>query len=128
MSITRALDALGIINYKLEGDPTTEEEFNTAFVKITGADIDGVAIESNDPEDFGVTWSQIQDTVSGLTGQELIDLRSERNRLIALTDWTQMEDIPQATRDTWKPYRQALRDITSSATSLNDVTWPTKPS
>jgi|TARA_B110000858_G_scaffold185725_1_gene228187 hypothetical protein len=127
MSITRALDALGIINYKLEGDPTTEEEFNTAFVKITGADIDGVAIESNDPEDFGVTWSQIQDTVSGLTGQELIDLRSERNRLIALTDWTQMEDIPQATRDTWKPYRQALRDITSSATSLDDVTWPTKP-
>ena len=127
MSITRALDALGIINYKLEGDPTTEEEFNTAFVKIAGADSDGVAIESNDPEDFGVTWSQIQDTVSGLTGQELIDLRSERNRLIALTDWTQMEDIPQATRDTWKPYRQALRDITSSATSLDDVTWPTKP-
>jgi hypothetical protein len=24
-------------------------------------------------------------------------------------------------------YRQALRDITSSATSLDDVTWPTKP-
>jgi len=24
-------------------------------------------------------------------------------------------------------YRQALRDITNSATSLDDVTWPTKP-
>jgi hypothetical protein len=128
MSITRALDALGIINFKLEGDPTTEEEFNTAFVKITGADSDGVAIESTDPDDFEVTWAQIQDAVSGLTSQGLIDLRSERNRLIALTDWTQMGDIPQAARDSWKVYRQALRDITSSATSLNDVTWPTKPS
>jgi len=24
-------------------------------------------------------------------------------------------------------YRQALRDITDSATSLDDVVWPTKP-
>ena len=27
-----------------------------------------------------------------------------------------------------KAYRQALRDITDGATSLDDVTWPTKPS
>jgi len=29
--------------------------------------------------------------------------------------------------DAQTAYRQALRDITSSATSLDDVTWPTKP-
>jgi len=29
--------------------------------------------------------------------------------------------------DAMTTYRQALRDITSSATSLDDVTWPTKP-
>ena len=33
-------------------------------------------------------------------------------------------NIPSA----MKTYRQALRDITDSATSLDDVTWPTKPS
>ena len=33
-------------------------------------------------------------------------------------------NIPAA----WKKYRQELRDITDSATSLEDVTWPTKPS
>ena len=27
----------------------------------------------------------------------------------------------------WKTYRQSLRDITDSATSLDDVTWPEKP-
>ena len=26
-----------------------------------------------------------------------------------------------------KKYRQDLRDITKTATSLDDVTWPTKP-
>ena len=128
MSITRALDSLGINNFKLEGHPTNEDEFNASFVKITGSDADGVAIESTDPADFGVTWDQIQAALGGLTSQELIDLRAERNRLIALTDWTQMEDISQATRDAWKPYRQALRDITDTATSLDDVVWPTPPS
>jgi len=128
MSITRALDSLGINNFKLEGHPTNEDEFNASFVKITGSDAGGVAIESTDRADFGVTWDRIQAALGGLTSQELIDLRAERNRLIALTDWTQMEDIPQATRDAWKPYRQALRDITDTATSLDDVVWPTPPS
>ena len=32
-------------------------------------------------------------------------------------------NIPAA----WKTYRDALRDITDSATSLDDVTWPEKP-
>ena len=127
MSINRALDSLGIINFRLEGNPETEEEFNIKFVKITGADADEVAIESTDPADFGVTWDQLQTVISNLDNQELVDLRSERNRLIALTDWTQFPDVPEETRTLWKPYRQALRDITITYQSLNDVVWPTKP-
>lgn len=52
-------------------------------------------------------------------------LRDERNLLLALTDWWAVQDrtMTQAEKD----YRQALRDITDSATSLDDVTWPTKP-
>lgn len=38
-------------------------------------------------------------------------IKTERNDRIALTDWTQLPDIPQATRDLWEPYRQALRNI-----------------
>lgn len=127
MSINRALDSLGIINFRLEGNPETEEEFNIKFVKITGADADEVAIESTDPADFGVTWDQLQTVISNLDNQDLVDLRSERNRLIALTDWTQFPDVPEETRTLWKPYRQALRDITITYQSLNDVVWPTKP-
>jgi len=127
MNITRALDSLGIINYKLEGNPTNETEFNNTFVKITGSDENGIATESTDPADFGVTWNEIQTAIAELVDDGLINLRAERNRKIAETDWTQMEDIPQATRDAWKPYRQALRDITETYSSPENVVWPEKP-
>ena len=53
-------------------------------------------------------------------------LREERNIRIAMSDWMANSDVTMS--DEWKTYRQALRDITSSATSLDDVTWPTEPS
>jgi len=52
-------------------------------------------------------------------------LREERNRRLAETDWWAMSDRTMTSAQT--TYRQALRDITDSATSLDDVTWPTKP-
>lgn len=63
-------------------------------------------------------------------------LRRERDRLLSESDWTQMPDVPEATRTAWQTYRQALRDLPSTATPVMDnttelciggVTWPTKP-
>ena len=56
---------------------------------------------------------------------KLIALRKERNSLLALTDWWASSDLTMTTEQT--AYRQALRDITDSYTSLDDVVWPTKP-
>ena len=47
--------------------------------------------------------------------------------MIKETDWVAGEDVPQSIKDNWYPYRQALRDITESYSSLDDVVWPTKP-
>jgi hypothetical protein len=57
-------------------------------------------------------------------------LRIERTKLLAATDWviTMHKELGTNIPAAWKTYRQALRDITDSATSLDDVTWPTKPS
>ena len=52
-------------------------------------------------------------------------LRVERDRLIAATDWWASSDLTMSSAQT--KYRQDLRDITKTATSLDDVTWPTKP-
>lgn len=54
-------------------------------------------------------------------------LRRYRNEKLKESDWTQNEDVPQEVRDLWKPYRQALRDITLNYTSIDDVVWPTPP-
>ena len=59
---------------------------------------------------------------------KLDEVRAERNAKLAETDWTQSRDVTLSNDSAWATYRQALRDITDSATSLDDVTWPTKPS
>ena len=53
--------------------------------------------------------------------------RSERDRLIAETDWHALSDVTMSAAMT--TYRQALRDITTHANwpHLNDDDWPTKP-
>jgi uncharacterized protein YfaS (alpha-2-macroglobulin family) len=55
----------------------------------------------------------------------LIALRNERNRLIAETDWWASSDLTMTSEQT--TYRQALRDITNTYSSLDDVVWPEKP-
>lgn len=54
-------------------------------------------------------------------------VRAQRNQLLAATDWTQAADVPQAVKDKWAPYRQALRDVPQQAGFPMNVTWPTKP-
>lgn len=55
----------------------------------------------------------------------MMALRAERNQRLANTDWWVMPDrtATQAQLD----YRQALRDITNTYTSLDDVVWPVLP-
>lgn len=52
-------------------------------------------------------------------------LREERNRRIAETDWWASSDLTMTAAQS--AYRQALRDITDTYTSLDDVVWPEKP-
>lgn len=73
------------------------------------------------------TQAQIQavlDTV--ISEKPLNKLREKRNNLLAETDWWASSDRTMTAEQT--AYRQALRDITNSYSSLEDVVWPTKPS
>ena len=93
-----------------------------SFTAITS----GSAIESDNSADWGVTWDQVNEKLQDLTAAEpMKELRAERDRRIALTDWWASSDLTMT--DAQTAYRQALRDITDSATSLDDVTWPTAP-
>jgi hypothetical protein len=59
--------------------------------------------------------------------QLTVIIRNQRNNLLAQSDWTQLPDVPQATKDLWSTYRQALRDITTQSGFPTDVVWPTQP-
>tara|TARA_R110000868_G_scaffold6466_1_gene36633 strand:- start:283 stop:501 length:219 start_codon:yes stop_codon:yes gene_type:complete len=61
--------------------------------------------------------------------EPLVGVRAERNRLLSITDWTQVSDSPltQEKRDEWKTYRQALRDMFVNCSTPSDVAWPKLP-
>tara|TARA_R100000406_G_scaffold46510_1_gene31348 strand:+ start:2387 stop:2797 length:411 start_codon:yes stop_codon:yes gene_type:complete len=131
-SVSDALVDLGITEWVLRGEPTTEAEFNSMFRKVTGADDNGTAIESSDTDDFGVTWSQITAKQTALNNAApMKELRRQRNIKLAETDFHGMSDNTMS--DAMTTYRQALRDITTQTPGLDSdgnltgITWPTKP-
>ena len=81
-------------------------------------------------ENVGPTVASInvvQDVVAEASARnKLHDLRKERTRKLAETDWTSNSDVVMS--DEMKKYRQELRDITKTYKTLDDVKWPTKPS
>ena len=129
IDLATSLRELGIKDWILrgEGEPTTEAEFNSMFRKVIGKTSNGSAIESDKPSDFGVTWKQVSDKLKALQDAEPMRLlRVERDRLLAECDWWASSVL--TITDAQKKYRQDLRDITKSATSLDDAKFPTKPS
>ena len=137
-TIAQALTSLGVNEWVLRGEPTTEDDFNQMFRKVTGADKNGSAIESADPKDWGTTWAKVSAEKKKLTDAEPMRLlRLERNRLLAESDWMANSDVTMP--DEWKTYRQQLRDFPASpkinpqlkddgTLNMTSVSWPTKPS
>ena len=78
------------------------------------------------------SWS-IGWTVTNKTAEEIQEYdddvarsnRAKRNNLLSETDIYGLSDMTMTTEMT--TYRQALRDITDTYSSLEDVVWPDKP-
>ena len=56
-------------------------------------------------------------------------VRSVRDELLILSDWTQMPDSPldDSIKDSWATYRITLRDISTQTGFPVNITWPTAP-
>lgn len=54
------------------------------------------------------------------------EVRSQRDQLLAASDYTQVADAPGDTA-AWATYRQALRDVPSQS-DVDNITWPQEPS
>lgn len=122
--IKDAIRELGYTNWVLYGEPTNETEFNEMF-RVRADD----GTESTDYPD-GLTWGAINTKKTELENAEPLKLlREERNKKLTETDWviTMHKELGTNIPAAWKTYRQALRDITDTYTSLDDVVWPEKP-
>lgn len=51
----------------------------------------------------------------------------QRAGLLLETDWTQLPDVPLATKTAWATYRQQLRDITDQPNYPFEIEWPESP-
>ena len=58
------------------------------------------------------------------------EARAQRDKLLEDTDWTQVLDAPidATTREAYRAYRQALRDIPEQEGFPAAITWPELPS
>ena len=70
--------------------------------------------------------------VNVIAARPMKELRAERNRKLALSDWSQGDDVPVEIKTAYKSYRQVLRDLPANQTpidnELSNITWPTQPS
>jgi hypothetical protein len=53
-------------------------------------------------------------------------VRAQRNARLSASDWTQLPDVPLATKEAWAAYRQALRDVTLQPDPFA-IIWPVSP-
>ena len=71
--------------------------------------------------------------VARLLSDEWTNIRRERDRLLANSDWTQGGDTPltSAKKTSWATYRTKLRDVPKDQkdkTTYASITWPSEPS
>lgn len=59
--------------------------------------------------------------------QKAVNARRERDDKLKETDWTQLPDVPEAIRNAYTAYRQALRDVPTQEGFPNDIVWPELP-
>jgi hypothetical protein len=80
------------------------------------------------PTHFGYVFDEATEVWKDArtTAQAWADVRVERDKRLLESDWTQLPDVPLATKDAWATYRQALRDVTEQPDPFN-IVWPTPP-
>ena len=111
--MAKVIDALNSLNIKefiLNGEPTSEDEFNKMFLKVTGSDENNTVITSSKKSDFGVTWKQITDKQKELD-IDYDNKKYQRDREDAYPSIVdQLDDLYHNGIDGWKATIKAIKD------------------
>ena len=92
------------------------------------ADIEGgvVAYDADGNEVTLDADAVAAETITVDNARNLASLRSQRNQLLAETDYLALSDATLS--EEMRTYRQALRDLPDNTSDPANPTWPVKPS
>ena len=121
--------------------PTSGITYNIKYYvsKRDSEIVDVPAHKDEDGEDVAATYIQTHfigdDTAKDarILADEWTAIRTERDRLLANSDWTQGADSPltSAKKTEWATYRTKLRTLPEDQKAKKtyaDITWPSQPS
>jgi hypothetical protein len=81
-------------------------------------------IQTVDIDTFGAIDYSDEPTLEEREAQ----MRSIRNQMLLLCDYTQLPDAPASiNKEAWAVYRQELRDVTSQSGFPDNIIWPVSP-
>lgn len=108
----------------VEPDPEVFKDWQYSYEETDPIQIDGRWQQQHIKTLHNETYRE------NITNAKMIDVRNERNKQLADSDWTQLVDSPldDDQKSAWRNYRQALRNLTDQQQFPWIVTWPSKPS
>lgn len=108
----------------------TEKEYTGALVELD-EDMDYQCIEAfrDDADVIRLRTKSDAALIAKVRESDLAFIRTVRDDALRQTDWTRMDDngLDAATKEAWRVYRQALRDLPQTTSNYKRVTWPSPP-
>ena len=108
----------------------TEKEYTGALVELDD-DMDYQCIEAFRDEGDAIRLRTKSDAalIAKVRDSDLAFIRTVRDDALRQTDWTRMDDngLDAATKEAWRVYRQALRDLPRTTSNYKRITWPSPP-
>jgi hypothetical protein len=129
------------VSFPVNIDSANLEAFNAyqvaasdppAFDQRTQTLVEETPVYDNQVGGWVQVWVVVdkpQEQIDAEAANKADEVRYRRNKLIAESDWTQLDDTPitNAKKLEWATYRQALRDIPDQAGFPWEVVWPVEP-
>ena len=128
LSFEHRFDGMAEMRFRENITDSKDEKGNTIYsydeYVITIPDRDGLEKIVQDNLPAWLAYAKSQETA-----QLAANVRTQRDKLLSDTDWTQVDDAPisDADRESMRKYRQALRDITVQDGFPQTVAFPEIP-
>jgi hypothetical protein len=128
LSFEHRFDGIAEMRFRENITSKKDEKGNTIYSYdeyiLTMPDRDGLEKIVTDNTAVWLAYAETQEV-----NQLATDVRTQRDKLLYDTDWTQVDDAPisDVDRESMRQYRQALRDITSQEGFPYNVNFPEKP-